>query len=454
MAQDQSAAAAVTLVHPRPQADGAAVQSGHAGNASALTGVGQPQAGTAMPAQQTPPAEAQAPTVAPPKPKSGGIRRLILIAVILAALGYGGNMGYQYFVEGRFIVETDDAYVGADTSIITAKVAGHIVDVAVANNQAVHAGDLLVKIDPADYQLAITAARDKIASQAATIARIGRQVDAQAAVIAGAEAQVTAARAALSGSEADVQRAALEYDRSLKLAETNAGSTQRLEQATADKTKTASALATARANVAVAEAALAQARGNLDVIKAQKVEAEHLGAELQTALDKAAHDLTFTEIRAPFDGVVGNKAVELGQYAQPGVRLLALVAPSSTYIDANFKETQLDTIQVGQKVDVAVDSRGGTIVPGIVKSIAPASGAMFSLLPPDNATGNFTKVVQRVAVRIAVAPADVAANRLIPGLSVVASVHTRDESLPKPTIVGSIKDVFGIDLAKSSRPTK
>jgi membrane fusion protein (multidrug efflux system) len=176
----------------------------------------------------------------------------------------------------------------------------------------------------------------------------------------------------------------------------------------------------------------------LDVLKAQQTEAVRVRGELVTAGEKTERDLSFTEIRAPFDGVVGNKAVEPGQYALPGTRLLALVPLTSAYVDANFKETQLDSIRPGQKVDLAVDSFGGRVIPGVVASIAPASGAEFSLLPPDNATGNFTKVVQRVAVRVAVAPEALADGTLRPGLSVVASVHTRDESLPKPTLLGAL----------------
>jgi len=443
MAQDQSTAAPVALVHSRSAADGSAA----AAKAMAPAGV----AGLSEPSPS--PAQPQTGSAAAPAagaPKRGVIRRIVLPILILAAIGYGAKIGYEWFVEGRFIVSTDDAYVGADTAIIAAKASGHIVEVAVANNQAVHAGDLLVRIDPVDYQLAVAAARDKIASQEATIARVARQADAQLAIIAGAEAQLAANRAQLSGAEADQERAALEFDRSQKMAQTNVGSLQRLEQATADKARTVSTMATARANVAVAEASLASARGNLDVIRAQQVEAERLRAELMTALDKAQHDLSFTEIRAPFDGVVGNKAVELGQYAQPGVRLLALVAPASTYIDANFKETQLANIQVGQKVDVAIDSRGGDVVPGVVQSIAPGSGAQFSLLPPDNATGNFTKVVQRVAVRISLAAEDVKAARLLPGLSVVTAIHTRDESLPKPTLLGAL----GLEAAAKPKAGK
>ena len=160
--------------------------------------------------------------------------------------------------------------------------------------------------------------------------------------------------------------------------------------------------------------------------------------ELVTAEAKAERDLSFTEIRAPFDGVVGNKAAVVGQFAMPGTRLLAVVPLQSAYVDANFKETQLDAIRPGEKVDIAVDSFDGRVVPGIVESVSPASGAQFSLLPPDNATGNFTKVVQRVTVRIAIAPETLAREPLRSGLSVVATIHTRDESQPRPTLLGLI----------------
>ncbi len=393
--------------------------------------------------ESAPAAEAAAPTAARPRRSA---RRFILPVVVIAGLGYGGYFAYNWFVEGRFIVTTDDAYVGADTSIIAAKIPAHIAELAVADNTAVHTGDLLVRLDDGDYRLAVDAARAKIASQDATVGRIGRQIDAQAAVIAQADAQIGSAAAQVQSAEADGQRAALEFDRAQKLAETNFGSQQRLEQASADRARTAAALTAAHAVKVSTEAALAGAKANLDVLKAQQTEAMRVRDELVTAEQRAERDLSFTQIHAPFDGVVGNKAVEVGQYAQPGTRLLALVPLQAAYVDANFKETQLDSIRPGQKVDLAVNSYGGRVVPGVVASIAPASGAQFSLLPPDNATGNFTKVVQRVAVRIAVAPEVLAEGRLRPGLSVVASVHTRDESLPKPTLLGALG--FGDTTAK------
>ena len=186
------------------------------------------------------------------------------------------------------------------------------------------------------------------------------------------------------------------------------------------------------------------------MLAAQKNEAERTRGELETALAKAERDLGFTTITAPFDGVVGNKAAELGEYVQPGARLLALVPLASAYVDANFKETQLGSIHPGQKVDVAVDAFDGRAIEGVVTSVAPASGSQFSLLPPDNATGNFTKVVQRVAVRIALPAEALQRATLRPGLSVVATVHTRDESLPKPTLLGAL----GLELRRKAARAK
>ena len=379
-----------------------------------------------------------APPSAPARARSP--RRFVLPLVALAAVGYGVYWGYNWFVEGRFLVSTDDAYVGADASVIAAKVAGHIVEVPVADNQQVRAGDLLARIDEGDYRLAVDAAKAKIATQDATIARFGRQIEAQGAAIDQAAAQVAATDAQAEGAMADEKRAALELGRSQKLADVAFGSQQRLEQATDDHARAAATLAAALASKTAAVAALAGAKDTADVLKAEQTEAERVRGELVTAEAKAERDLSFTEIRAPFDGVVGNKAAVVGQFAMPGTRLLAVVPLQSAYVDANFKETQLDAIRPGEKVDIAVDSFDGRVVPGIVESVSPASGAQFSLLPPDNATGNFTKVVQRVTVRIAIAAEALAREPLRSGLSVVATIHTRDESQPRPTLLG----LFGL----------
>jgi membrane fusion protein, multidrug efflux system len=416
--------------------------------ATASTGLPTPAAG--LPGALAHPPAAGALAANPIPAKRSRLRRLIVPVLILGALGYGGKTAYDYFVEGRFLVSTDDAYVGADTSIIAAKAMGHLTAVPVVDNQIVRKGDLLAAIDDGDYQNAVDAARARIGTQDATIARFGRQIDAQGAIIAQADAQVSTAAAQEKSAEAEVERAALEYDRSFKLAQTNFGSQQRLEQATADRDRTVAALAAAKASQASAVAALDGAKANLDVLKAQKDEAARQRNELVTALAMAERNLSFTRVVAPFDGVVGNKAAQVGNLVQPGTRLMALVPVNDSYVDANFKETQLGDIKPGQKVDVSIDALDGKVVEGVVSSIAPASGAQFSLLPPDNATGNFTKVVQRVAVRVTFPEEVLKEVPLRPGLSVVATVHTRDESAPKPTLLGALGlEAFG---ARSVKP--
>jgi membrane fusion protein (multidrug efflux system) len=417
--------------------------------AAPVTGGGVPAPAVAPRLPAAPVRGGPPPVAKPAAKRSGGLRRVLVPVVILVALGYGGKTAYDYFVEGRFLVTTDDAYVGASTAIVAAKAMGHLTAVPVVDNQVVHQGDLLAQIDDGDYQNAVDSVKARIATQDATVARFGRQIDAQAAIISQAGAQVAASQAQLSGAQADVERAALEYDRSLKLAQSNFGSQQRLEQATADRERTAAAVASAKANAAAAVAALDGAKANLDVLKAQRDEAVRVRGELDTTLAKAERDLSFTRVLAPFDGIVGNKAAELGNFVQPGTRLMALVPLNASYVDANFKETQLVDIKPGQKVDVAIDALGGKLVEGTVSSISPASGAQFSLLPPDNATGNFTKVVQRVAVRVIFPDQVLKAVPLRPGLSVVATIHTRDPDAPKPTLLGALGlEDFATKIAK------
>jgi len=397
------------------------------------------------------PPQAGPPGTPQPKPvRRRRLRLFILPLLLLAAIGYGSKAAYNYFIEGRFLVSTDDAYVGASTAIIAAKVSGHLTAVPVVDNQVVHQGDLLAAIDEGDYQNAVEAAEARIATQDATIARFERQIEAQGATIAQAEAQADASKAQLKGAQADAERALLEYERSLKLAQTNFGSQQRLEQATADRDRTAAALAAAKATAASAGAALEWARANLDILKAQREEAVRQRSELATTLARAKRDLSFTRVLAPFDGVVGNKAAEVGNFVQPGTRLMALVPLNAAYVDANFKETQLADIKPGQKAEVAIDALGGKVIEGTVASIAPASGSQFSLLPPDNATGNFTKIVQRVPVRITFSDEILKEVPLRPGLSVVATVHTRDPDAPRPTLLGALG--FAGSEAKAAKP--
>ena len=370
--------------------------------------------------------------VLPPKKKR---RRVVLPLVLLAALGGGGYEGYRWFVEGRFLVSTDDAYVKADMSTIAAKVAGYVTAVPIVENTHVAKGQVLATIDDGDYKNAVDGAQARIDTQDATVARIGRQVQAQQATIDQAEAQVLSAKA-------EATRTAIEYDRASKLMQSTFGTQQRVDQALADRDRGA-------ASVASAEAALVSAQAAVGVLAAQKVEAQKVRGELETTLAMARRNLSFTTVRAPFDGVVGNKAVQPGQYVQTGTRLLALVPLDSAYVEANFKETQLERLKPGMKVMVKPDAFSSRAIEGSVESVSPASGAEFSLLPPENATGNFTKIVQRVPVRIKI-PAVVAEEGLLrPGLSVEVEVHTRDEREPRPSLTSAL----GLDaLAEAIRP--
>jgi membrane fusion protein, multidrug efflux system len=355
---------------------------------------------------------------AAPKPKRNLTRKAIAAAALLAVLGVGGWYGHYYWTAGRYLVSTDDAYVGAKNTTLAAKVSGYVEAVTVEDNAHVRAGDVIAKIEDGDYRLAVDSARGKAVTQQATIDRIGKQIEAQQAAIDQAKAQ-------LASAQAGATRAELELVRQQSLAARDFASKQALEAAQANKAQTAAAVQGAQAAVEAAEA-------NTQVLQAQREEAARTLKELNTALAKAERDLSFTVIKAPMDGVVGNRAMQVGDYVQPGQRLASLVPLDAVYVDANFKETQLGKLKPGQPVKIAVDAMGGEKIDGTVVSVAPASGAVFSLLPPDNATGNFTKIVQRVPVRIQV-PFELAEKgALRPGTSVVVSVDT------KPGAVASV----------------
>ncbi len=345
-----------------------------------------------------------------PAPKRD-LRPILIVAAAAVVLAGGGWFGYDWWTTGRFIVSTDDAYVGADTSTVTSKITGYVRSVPAPDNAHVRAGDPLVVLDDADYRIALSAAEAQIATARATVARIGEQIVAGQAAVASAEAQLASA-----GAAAD--NAAAQFDRVNALEGRGFATTAALDTARTARDQATQA-------VAAANAALAAARANVAVVTAQKTEAERALDQYKLARDQAQLNLDHTVIRAPFDGVVGNGAAEPGEFVQPGQRLLALVPTDAVYVDANFKETQLAELKPGQSVAVTVDAYPGLRIEGTVASIAPASGSEFSLLPPDNATGNFTKIVQRVAVRVRL-PADVAEQGLIrPGMSVVAAVDTR-----------------------------
>lgn len=341
-------------------------------------------------------------------------RRLMAIGAALAfVLAVGGWYGDHWWTTGRFVVSTDDAYVRAHNTTLASKVAGYVVSIPVEDNAEIRAGDVVATIDDGDYRIAVDAARRKVETQKATIDRFTRQIVAQ-------QANVEQARAQLVSAEAASKRMLAEYERQQALAARQYASRQILEQAEANRDQAVAA-------VQSSQAALDAAAANVAVLKAQQQEATHTLGELRTTLEKAERDFSFTVIRAPVDGVFGNRAVQTGDFVQTGQRIASLVPLNEVYIDANFKETQLARLRPGQRASIAVDALPDHNIEGRVASLSPASGAVFSLLPPDNATGNFTKIVQRLPVRIEV-PADVATKRLLrSGMSVVVSVNTKAE---------------------------
>ena len=359
----------------------------------------------------------QAAPIPLPAKKPSTLRRIILGAVALLALGFALDYGHSWLTLGRFQISTDDSYVKADTSILSAKVAGLVIETPVLNNTKVKAGDVLLKLDAADYETAVASAKAKMATQTAALAVIAQQKLAQAAQIASAEAQIQSAKSTELNA-AQTQR------RASQLVKTDAGSLQALDDATRGRD-------TAFAGIAVAQANLTAAQAQVAVLSANADQAKTAMGELQVGLDKANRDLASAEVRAPFDGVVANRAVATGQYVMPGTNLIALVPVSKSFIIANFKETQLVDLHPGQKVAITIDAYKGQTFEGKVLSLSPASGAEFSMLPPDNATGNFTKITQRFPVKIVVAE-DVSL-RLRPGMSVAVSVDRRDTGTDKGT---------------------
>ena len=347
----------------------------------------------------------------PAQDAASGKKRKILMG-LFGAIGL--VLAWQvvaYVFHGRFMVTTDDAYVRADMAVLAAKVPGYVAEVPVSDNQMVKQGDVLVRLDDGDYKLALASAEARLAAQQATVVRLTLQFEAQGTAIEQAEA-------ALRAAEGDVVRSAADLERAQKLALNDYGSRQRYDQALADDTR-------ARANLAGAKAGLHGAQLALQVFKAQRAEAEAGLRDSENAVGKAKRDLDFATIRAPFSGMIGNRAAQPGQYVQPGSRLMALVPLETVYVEANYKETQLAKISSGLKAQVVLDAYPGRVFEGQVQGVAPASGSLFSLLPPENATGNFTKIVQRFPVRISLdLPAD-ARGLLRPGMSVVATVDVR-----------------------------
>jgi len=334
----------------------------------------------------------------------------------LAALGVAGSLAAFYFGNdwwrhGRFIETTDDAYVGGDVTAISPHVAGFITDIAVADNAHVSAGQLLARIDMRDFQAAYDRAEAMVAAENASLQSLRAQRVVQFAAIRQSAAELAArsARAAFT---------AIDGARYASLSVTRAASLQDAERArTADRE--------AQAAMAASQAALEASHAQTYVLDAQIRQAEAAIAQGEADLRRARLDLGYTEIRSPAEGFVANRAVRPGAFVSAGTYLLSVVPAGGLWVDANFKEDQLAAIKPGQPATLVADAAPGRVFRGRVLSLAPGTGAVFSVIPPENATGNFTRIVQRVPVRIALDPADSALGRLRAGLSVTASVDTR-----------------------------
>ena len=358
------------------------------------------------------------PTPTPTPPKRSGRRKAILMVLGLAALGAGGYEGWHYWTVGRFMVETDDAYVQSDITLISSRVQGYVAALPVDENRHVSAGEVLVQLDDGDYRLALEMAQSRVATADRTLARI----DAQ---IAAAGAAVDQAVAGQHAAEATLRNASISLERARDLVSRKVAAQAQLDGAT-------EAFDTASANLASAKAAVESARAQVEVLSAQKAESAGAKHELELAVAQAQRDLDLTTLRAPVDGTLANLAVETGDLVSPGARLAALVPDAGYYIEANFKETQLPGLAVGETVEITFDALPDRSFEGHVASTAPATGAVFSLLPAENATGNFTKVVQRVPVRIEIPAEAQASGSLRAGLSAIVAVDTRTAPEPGP----------------------
>lgn len=351
------------------------------------------------------------PAGAPAAPKSGK-RKLVMMGVVALLALAAASYAVHYVLVGRFYISTDDAYVRANNTTLGARVSGHIAAILPGDNVVVRSGDVIFRIDDGDYRIAVDAARARIATQQATIDRIGRQVAAM-------ESAAEQSRAQLASAEALLKRAGLDFERQQALSTRGFASRATFEVSEAGRDQGLAA-------VKSAQAAFDAARDNVEVTKAQQNEARAQLVELQSSLAKAQRDLDFTAVRAAVDGTFSNRMVNTGDFIQAGQRLGNLVPLDSVFIDANFKETQLKRIRRGQPVRISVDAYGHRKFAGIVDSISPAAGSVFTLLPPDNATGNFTKIVQRLPVRVRV-PKDVAKQNLLrAGMSVYVTVDTNE----------------------------
>jgi membrane fusion protein (multidrug efflux system) len=344
----------------------------------------------------------------------GLVTPMAIGTALVAVVAIGSIVGAGYWTHGRFIETTDDAYVQADSTIVAPKVSGYVRDLLVTDNQTVKAGQPLAHIDERDLQTALDDAKANVAAAAASVANLDAQLAAQGALIRQADASVVAATASLNLSQRNDARRA-------EMAQVGYGTQEQADDASTDAKEKAATLERL-------QAAAVEARQQVAILTAQRQMAQAQFARAQAAEHQAELNLSYTDITAPISGTIGARTIRVGQYVQAGTQLMALVPLQQVYVVANFKETQLTHVRAGQQARIRVDTFPGDDIRGRVDTLAPASGLEFSLLPPDNATGNFTKIVQRIPVKI-VFPADgVLAGRLRPGMSVGVSIDTKADA--------------------------
>jgi membrane fusion protein, multidrug efflux system len=331
-------------------------------------------------------------------------------AAVLAASAYG----YHWWTVGRFFQSTDDAYVGGNVTPISPHISGFVAEIAVGDNQLVSAGQLLIRLDDRDVRAAADHAEAILEQRTATLAGLRAKFTLQ-------ESTIRQAAADLEAKTAQADFAKLDAERYRALVLTDSGTRQNAE-------RTAAVDQTARAAVASAQAALEAVKQQLSVLSADIDEAAAAVAQGQADLQTARLDVSYAEIRSPIDGYLGNRAAQVGSYVAQGAYLLTVVPAHGLWVEANFKEDQLARMRQGQRATIVADTLPDHVFHGHLLSLAPATGAVFSVIPPENATGNFTKIVQRVPVRIALDDEDAAFGRIRPGLSTFATVDTRAQS--------------------------
>jgi membrane fusion protein (multidrug efflux system) len=343
-------------------------------------------------------------------PARNMVRRAALVLALLAGTATIVYYGHDYWTNGRYLETTDDAYVKADSTIIAPKVSGYIAKVLVGDNERVTAGQTLAKIDDRDFRAALDQARADVAAGEASVRNIDAQLELQQPIIEQSTADVAAADANLKFAQEERAR----YDDLMK---SGSGTIQRAQQ-------TDAALRASNAQLQHAKSGLVAAQRKVDVLTTQRAQATAQLERARAVAQQAELNLSYTEITAPVDGTVGARSLRVGQYVQAGTQLMAVVPLDAVYVVANFKETQLTHVRPGQPVELHVDSFRNRTLRGHVDSLSPASGLEFALLPPDNATGNFTKIVQRVPVKIVLDDHSLT-GLLRPGMSAVPTVDTK-----------------------------